>query len=347
MDHLYNERIVSQTPLITPGELLEQIPITDKAAEAVIAGRRACREAIAGDDPRLLLIIGPCSIHDEKGAIEYAQRLADLEKRVNKTMIIVMRVYFEKPRTTVGWKGLINDPDLNGSFQMNKGLVIARKILMEINELGLSCATEFLDPLVPAYLSDLVSWCAIGARTTESQIHRQMASGLSMPVGFKNSTSGDVGVALNAMQSAAEKHSFIGVDAEGQIKVMVTSGNPDTHVILRGGVQGANCGINHIEETARTINKKGKKRQIMIDCSHGNTGGEYIGQLSVFNQLLPFYIENPDEVLGMMMESNLFPGKQAFNGNDLRYGVSVTDPCIGWPETESIIIEADRRMRDG
>lgn len=346
MTELDNEKIASTTPLITPGEMFKKLPVSEKAAKTVKIGREECSNAINGDDQRLLVVVGPCSIHDEQGAIEYAQKLAGLREKVSSSMIIVMRVYFEKPRTTVGWKGLINDPDLNGSFRMGKGLTFARKILLEINELGLPCATEFLDPLVPAYISDLVSWCAIGARTTESQIHRQMASGLSMPVGFKNSTSGDVLVALNAMESAATQHSFIGVNYDGKINVMLTKGNPDTHVILRGGVQGANCSTTHIEEAAMKINKKGKKRQIMIDCSHGNTGGEYIGQLSVFNQLLPFYQDNSDEILGMMLESNLYPGKQAFSDN-LRYGVSLTDPCIGWPETESILLEADRRFRDG
>lgn len=346
MKNLDNERIASSKPLITPGEMFKKLPISEKASETVQIGRKACVEAINGDDKRLLVVVGPCSIHEEQGALEYAHKLAELNKKVSSSLILVMRVYFEKPRTTVGWKGLINDPDLNGSFHMGKGLTYARKILLEINELGVPCATEFLDPLVPAYISDLVSWCAIGARTTESQIHRQMASGLSMPVGFKNSTSGDVVVALNAMKSAATQHSFIGVNYDGQINVMLTEGNPDTHIILRGGVEDANCEINHIEEAAMKINRKGKKRQIMIDCSHGNTGGEYIGQLSVFNKLLKFYLDNPDEILGMMLESNLFPGKQPFSEN-LRYGVSITDPCIGWPETESILLEADRRIQDG
>ena len=346
VEKLYNERIEEEVPLITPREIYETLPLTEKAAATVKQGREECCQAIKGEDKRLLVILGPCSIHDEQGALEYASKLAELREKVSSTMIIIMRVYFEKPRTTIGWKGLINDPDLNGTNHVDKGLKLARKILLEINELGLPCGTEFLDPLVPAYISDLVSWCAIGARTTESQTHRQMASGLSMPVGFKNSTSGDVTVALNAMKSAATKHSFIGVNEEGRTIVLKTTGNLDTHVILRGGIQGANCNVTDIEGAARKINEKGPRRQIMIDCSHGNTGGEYIGQLTVFNKLLPFYIECPDEILGMMLESNLFPGKQPFGG-ELRYGVSITDACIGWPETESLLLEADRRFRDG
>ena len=310
----------------------------------VADGRRALRECLAGTDRRLVVIVGPCSIHDPRSALEYATRLAGLREQVADKMMLVMRVYFEKPRTTVGWKGLITDPDHNGSDDMNRGLEEARKILLAINGLGLPCATEFLDPIVPQYVADLVSWAAIGARTTESQTHRQMASGLSMPVGFKNSTDGGLEVAVQAMEAASAPHAFLGINVEGQTSVVRTTGNPDTHVVLRGGGGKSNYSRADIAYTRALLGEAGAgPRAIMVDCSHANSGKDYRKQPVVFGNVIEQVLAGEEALLGMMLESHLVEGRQAL-GESMTYGQSVTDACIGWETTEELLLGAHERL---
>ena len=310
----------------------------------VADGRRALRECLAGTDRRLVVIVGPCSIHDPRSALEYATRLAGLREQVADKMMLVMRVYFEKPRTTVGWKGLITDPDHNGSDDMNRGLEEARKILLAINGLGLPCATEFLDPIVPQYVADLVSWAAIGARTTESQTHRQMASGLSMPVGFKNSTDGGLEVAVQAMEAASAPHAFLGINVEGQTSVVRTTGNPDTHVVLRGGGGKSNYSRADIAYTRALLGEADAgPRAIMVDCSHANSGKDYRKQPVVFGNVIEQVLAGEEALLGMMLESHLVEGRQAL-GESMTYGQSVTDACIGWETTEELLLGAHERL---
>lgn len=319
------------------------MPASKTAWQTVEAGRKESTEAIAGVDKRLMVIVGPCSIHRKEDALEYAHRLADLREKVSSNMIILMRVYFEKPRTILGWKGLIYDPDLNGTFDIARGLHRAREILLEINELGLPCATEFLDPIVPPYISDLISWVAIGARTTESQTHRQMASGLSMPVGFKNSTSGDVTVAFNALRAAASPQRFLGIDQDGIASILTTKGNGGCHIILRGGMGSSNYSFHDLKSVKRQAGNGTGKRQIMIDCSHGNTAGNYKNQVQVFEKAFTHYLDHPDGFLGLMLESHINEGKQPLS-EDLKFGVSITDACIGWEETEKLLMNCHERL---
>jgi len=338
-----NLRVVGYDPLSSPRTIADQCPLTERAAETVIEGRRAIRDALAGNDTRLLVITGPCSIHDRQASLEYAQRLAELKREVGDRIHLVMRVYFEKPRTTIGWKGLISDPRLDGSNDMVAGLTLAREILCEINELGLPCATEFLDPIVPQYIADLVSWAAIGARTTESQTHRQLASGLSMPVGFKNSTDGSLQVGIDAVVSASHPHAFLGIDMEGQTSIVQTAGNADAHLVLRGGGGQSNFSRAHVAFAKALLEKVDHPRALVVDCSHGNSDKDYRRQPEVFNAVLQQVTSGEQVLLGAMLESNLVAGNQKFGG-DLVYGQSLTDGCIDWETTETLLRDAHRKL---
>lgn len=334
-------RVKGYQPLLAPRTLKNELPLSAVAAETVHRGRESIQHIISKSDPRLLVVLGPCSIHDEKAALEYAQRLAALQPQVEEYLFLVMRVYFEKPRTTVGWKGLINDPRLDGSCDMNNGLVKARRLLLAINEMGLPTGTEMLDPITAQYLADLVSWGAIGARTTESQTHREMASGLSMPIGFKNSTDGNIGTAINAILASRAAQTFLGIDQEGKTCIVQTSGNPWGHIVLRGGRR-PNYDPISIEEARLSLIGKKLPEAIMVDCSHGNSYKRFQGQATVWRHVLEQFVAGSDGLIGMMLESNLEEGNQKFNGDPstLRYGVSITDECISWETTANLLLAA-------
>ncbi|MFS8884840.1 3-deoxy-7-phosphoheptulonate synthase [Synechococcus sp. H70.2] len=336
-----NCNIQEVTPLITPAAVKAKLPLTERAAQVVLSTRQAIRDIIHGRDlHRLVVIVGPCSIHDPEAALEYAHRLKRVADRTREHLVIVMRTYFEKPRTTVGWKGLINDPHLDGSCDIATGLQLARSILLQINELGLPCATEMLDPVTPQYTADLVSWAAIGARTIESQTHREMASGLSMPVGFKNGTDGRLEIALNAILSASHPHSFLGIGQDGRTALVKTTGNPDRHIVLRGGGGKTNYGPEDVARAALLMKDQGIPRSVMVDCSHDNSHKDYRQQGAVCRAVLRQYQEGQRALMGLMLESNLKPGKQTWQkGVPLQYGVSITDGCIGWEETEELLQE--------
>jgi 3-deoxy-7-phosphoheptulonate synthase len=341
-----NVNVASVQRLIKPIELDRELPMSAEAHRTVIAGRAAIREILQQTDDRMLVIVGPCSIHDENAARDYADRLAALNKEVGDRLLLVMRVYFEKPRTTVGWKGLINDPHLDGSFDIDAGLRTARRLLLHICELGLPTATEVLDPITPQYLDDSLCWAAIGARTTESQTHRQMASGLSMPVGYKNSTEGNLQVALDAMQAASKPHAFLGVDDEGHIAIIRTKGNPQGHVILRGGHDRSNFEPDDVREAAGLLEKAGLNTSLMVDCSHANSGKKHEKQQVAWKSVIDQRVAGNGNLVGMMLESNLVEGNQKL-GDDpkaLKYGVSITDACIGWDETVELIRWAHERL---
>lgn len=337
-----NLRIAAEIPLVSPGELSREVPLSDTGAENIATGRRILGDILAGRDRRLLAVVGPCSIHDQESAMDYARRLAELSRRLGDRVFVVMRVYFEKPRTALGWRGLIVDPDLDGSYDIARGLRVARRILVDIAELNLPAGSEMLDPIVPQYTAELLSWASIGARTTESQTHREMASGLSMPVGFKNATDGDVQIAINGILSAASPHSFVGIDREGNTIVMRTTGNPEGHLILRGGKSGPNFDPANVAEASRLMAKAGLRPAIVVDCSHGNSEKRFERQALVLRELLDQRARGPSPIVGFMLESNLESGCQspAPRGEGLRYGVSVTDPCIGWDETRELLEEA-------
>lgn len=327
--------------LISPRELKKELPLTDKIKEHVFNSREDIKNILAGTDDRFLLITGPCSIHDEKAAMEYANKLAALKEKIRDKIYIVMRVYFEKPRTTIGWKGLINDPYMNGTYDMPEGLRRARRILMQINDLGLPTASEFLDPIVPQYISNLVSWAAIGARTTESQTHREMASGLSMPVGYKNGTDGSIDVAVNAMNSARNPHSFIGIDQDGNTSVFRTRGNQWGNLILRGGKNVPNYDVVSIESAVERLVSEKLNPSIIVDCSHDNSRKQYEKQTKVLREILIQRANGNRHIAGAMLESFLFDGNQKLiDLAKLQYGVSVTDACIGWDKTEEAVLEA-------
>lgn len=329
-------------PLISPQELKKKLPLTEGAAATVVESRDVIKRILARQDERLLAVVGPCSIHDYKAAIEYARRLQALNERVKERIYILMRVYFEKPRTTIGWRGLIVDPHLDGSYRISEGLALARQLLQEITEMGLPAATEMLDPIVPQYVDDLISWAAIGARTTESQTHRNMVSGLSMPVGFKNGTDGNLQIAIDAMASARHPHHFIGIDQEGKTSVLGTMGNTDTHIILRGSRTGSNYRKPEIVYTAELLKEAGFLPAIMVDCSHGNSDKRAERQEEVLRSLLESRVSGCREVIGFMMESNLFDGRQDIprDLSQLKYGVSITDPCLCWEKTEQLLLYA-------
>lgn len=333
--------ITSKTLLPTPLALCEEIEKTESAGKFVAESREAINKIIFGDDRRLLVVVGPCSIHDLKAGREYAQKLAKLAKEVEDRMLLVMRVYFEKPRTTVGWKGLIMDPNLDGTSDIPEGLRIARRFLREVIELGVPTATELLDPITPQYIADLISWSAIGARTTESQTHRQMASGLSMPLGFKNGTDGGLDVAINAIKAASQPQTFLGIDNQGQANALTTNGNPNCHIVLRGGSHGPNYGADDVAVSRDKLKKAGLTPAIMTDCSHANSDKDPSRQPEVFREIVRQSLNDPS-VIGAMVESNLDHGSQSFPQPvaDLKYGVSITDGCIDWDTTEAMLRQA-------
>lgn len=339
--------IQSFAPLPAPIEIHRQLPITDVIAEHVLTSRDQIRHILGGEDRRLLVIVGPCSIHDEAAALEYAGRLRTLADALRDALFVVMRVYFEKPRTTVGWKGLIYDPHLDGSRDLATGLFRAREVLLRVNELGLPAATEFLDPFVPQYIADLVSWAAIGARTAESQTHRQMASGLSMPVGFKNGTGGSTQLAVDAVLAARTSHSFMGIDYDGRSCVVTTRGNDAGHVVLRGGSSGANYHAEDVARVCAQLRRAGLPECVIIDCSHGNSGKDHRRQAVVLRDLLDQRAAGDDRIVGCMLESHLYEGNQPHvdDPSVLRYGVSITDACIGWDETAALLREAADSVR--
>ena len=331
--------IESTEPLITPIDLVNKLPITPQIERTVISGRDQVRSILNGQDKRLMMIVGPCSIHNEEAALEYAQRLVDFSKKLSDRLLILMRVYFEKPRTTIGWKGYIYDPHLDGTLDIETGLHRARALLLKIGEIGMHAGTEFLDPVVPQYLAGLVTWSTIGARTTESQIHRQMASGLSMPVGFKNGTDGNAQIAVDAMVSARSPHGFLGLDHQGRTALIRTTGNPDGHIVLRGGNSGPNFGAVTIDQAQKQLKAAGVRSQLLVDCSHGNSSKDHTKQAKAFKDVGEQRVEGNTDIIGCMVESNLAPGKQDL-GDDpsqLNYGVSITDACIGWKETEELL----------
>lgn len=333
-----NIRISQFTELISPNQIREELPLSERANETIGKGRYEFRNIINNEDDRLVVIVGPCSIHDEKSAIEYAEKLSELKKELDDKLMIIMRVYFEKPRTTVGWKGLINDPHLDESHDMEEGLRMARKILIKINEMGLYTATEVLDPVVAAYTAELVSWIAVGARTTESQTHRQMTSGLSAPIGFKNGSSGNLDIAINAMQSAKSPHHFLGINDDGKVCIIKTIGNQHSHLILRGGREGPNYNKDFINQAEEKLNAASLEPKIMVDCSHQNSGKDHTKQKEVLKNIIEQKQNGNQSIFGIMLESHLKEGNQKMKG-DLEYGVSITDACIGWEETEELMRE--------
>jgi len=332
-------------PLVSPRELHEQLPISEAAAETVVSSRDALIRILNGEDPRIVAIVGPCSIHNIDSALEYARRLKKLADEVRDQIFVIMRVYFEKPRTTVGWKGLINDPHLDDTFDIGTGLQLARRLLLDVTEMGLPAATELLEPITPQYIADLITLTAIGARTTESPTHRQMASGLSMPVGYKNGTDGDLQVAIDAMIAARSPHSFLGIDPDGSTCIVQTTGNPWGHVILRGGRNGTNYQAPQIEQAAGKLKAAGLAARLCIDCSHANSSKDYRRQHIVWNDVIAQRVAGNANIMGLMLESNLEPGAQKPGAPaSLQYGVSITDACIGWEETEQLLRSAAQAL---
>jgi 3-deoxy-7-phosphoheptulonate synthase len=330
-------RIKGQRALIPAMVFLEELPITRKVEKVVVDARNNISKALQGADDRIVVIVGPCSIHDSSAALEYANLLANEAKRLEDDLIIIMRVYFEKPRTTVGWKGLINDPDLNGTFNINKGLKQARELLLKINEIGLACGTEYLDVISPQYNADLISWGAIGARTTESQIHRELASGLSCPVGFKNGTNGDIQIAVDAIRSAQSSHHFLSMTKQGITAIFETSGNTDTHMILRGGKSGTNYDSESVEKVISSLSRFDIPNKIMIDCSHGNSLKDYRRQPLVCESISEQIMSGSDNIFGLMIESHLKEGSQSISDKPLEYGKSITDACVSWESTVDML----------
>ena len=345
--HTDDLRIRSQQPLLTPACVLQELPASEKVSEVVASARRATSKVISGQDDRLLVVVGPCSVHDPKAALEYATRLQAEVRRHAADLLVVMRVYFEKPRTTVGWKGLINDPQVDGSFRINEGLRLARGLLAQIADLGLPAATEFLDPITPQYVADLVAYGAIGARTTESQIHRELASGLSMPVGFKNGTDGSVQVAIDACLSARSSHWFPSVTKEGTAAIFQTAGNTDSHIILRGGSRtGPNYGADFVADAADRLRKAGLDSRIVIDCSHGNSSKDHRRQPLVAAEIAAQVAAGSTVIGGVMIESHLVAGRQDWQGRDASaYGCSITDACISFAETTPVLAELAAAVR--
>lgn len=344
---LDNINVASQELLITPSQLKQDIPLSDAAKAVVTEGRQTINNILDRSDKRIFLVVGPCSIHDVDAAIEYAKKLKVLADKVSDTLYLVMRVYFEKPRTTVGWKGLVNDPHLNDSFEIEDGLHIGRKLLIDIAEIGLATATEALDPISPQYLQDTISWSAIGARTTESQTHREMSSGLSVAIGFKNGTDGGLGVAINALGSVAHPHSFLGINREGQVSVVRTKGNPYAHVVLRGGSSKPNYDSVNVALCEQALEKANLSKNIMIDCSHANSNKDPALQPLVMQDAANQIIDGNKSIIGLMIESNLNWGSQSIPDNleDLKYGVSVTDACIDWETTEKAVLDMHEKLK--
>jgi 3-deoxy-7-phosphoheptulonate synthase len=334
-----NLRVKAVVRLLTPRALKSQLPMSEAANHTVVTSRDAVNRILQRQDPRLLVVVGPCSVHDLAGALEYGTRLSALRRELVEHLEIVMRVYFEKPRTTIGWKGLINDPHLDGSYDIESGLKSARQLLLQLSELGLPAATEFLDPIIPQYIDDLITWAAIGARTTESQTHREMASGLSMPVGFKNGTDGSLQIALDAMQSARTPHSFLGIDQDGITSIIRTAGNTVGHIVLRGGRSRPNYDSASIQEAEARLAQAGLEPVVMVDCSHANSGKQHARQEEVWRSVLEQRAAGNRSLIGLMVESYLEEGNQPFpkSLSELRYGVSITDACVGWDTTERML----------
>lgn len=345
---LDNVNVQTQETLVTPEQLKQDIPLTETAANTVLNGRQVINSILDRKDHRIFLVVGPCSIHDVEAAKDYARKLKVLAEQVSDTIYIVMRVYFEKPRTTVGWKGLINDPHLDDSFQIEEGLHIGRQLLVDIAELGLPTATEALDPISPQYLQDTISWSAIGARTTESQTHREMSSGLSVAIGFKNGTDGGLGVAMNALNSVSHPHSFLGIDRQGKVSIVRTKGNPYAHVVLRGGGGKPNYDSVNVAICEQELEKAKLAKNIMIDCSHANSNKDPALQPLVMQNATNQILEGNKSIIGLMVESNLNWGNQSIPENlcDLEYGVSVTDACIDWDTTEKAILDMHEKLKD-
>jgi 3-deoxy-7-phosphoheptulonate synthase len=343
-----NINIEAPEILITPDELKREIPLTEKARATVTEGRQVIENILAGKDHRILVVVGPCSIHDLEAANDYALRLKKLAEKVSDSLYIVMRVYFEKPRTTVGWKGLINDPYMNDSFKITDGLHIGRKLLRDILEIGLPTATEALDPISPQYMQDLIAWSAIGARTTESQTHREMASGLSSSIGFKNGTDGGLTVAINALQSVANPHRFLGINSDGKVSIVTTRGNPNAHVVLRGGNGKPNYDSVSVSICEQELEAAKIKPNIMVDCSHANSNKDHNLQPLVLDNVSNQILEGNKSIIGVMIESNINAGNQKLSSNpdDMEYGVSVTDACIDWETTENSMVEMADKLRE-
>jgi len=337
-------RIAGLGPLLPPAILMEELPLTERMSETVSAGRTLVAKALRGEDDRLVVVVGPCSIHDPAAALEYAGRLQSEAASLAGELIVVMRVYFEKPRTTVGWKGLINDPELDGSFHINKGLRIARKLLCDLAAAGIPTGCEFLDPITPQFITDLVGWGAIGARTTESQVHRELASGLSVPVGFKNGTDGNLQIAIDAIRSAAHPHRFLSVTKQGLAAIVATRGNPDTHVILRGAASGPNYDPASVAKACTALQAAGLPQRVMIDCSHGNSAKDPRKQAIAAESIATQMAAGNRGIVGVMIESHLIGGRQnCVPGQQLTYGQSITDACASWEETVPML----RRLADG
>ncbi len=341
-----NLNIESTEVLLTPDQIKTELPLSEALQQSILEHRKTLQNILDGKDKRLFLVVGPCSIHDPEVAVDYANRLNMLAKEVSDSIVLVMRVYFEKPRTTTGWKGLINDPHLNGSFDIKTGLLQARKLMIELAEIGLPLATEALDPISPQYLADLISWSAIGARTTESQTHREMASGLSCPVGFKNGTDGSLKVATDALQAVTSPHSFLGINRQGQVAIVRTKGNAYGHIVLRGGGGKPNYQIDTIKECETMLKHLHLPKNLVIDCSHENSDKDPINQAKVFNYCIEQHLNGQQSIVGMMLESNIKWGNQKIpkDLSTLEYGVSITDACIDWETTENIIRDAAQKL---
>jgi 3-deoxy-7-phosphoheptulonate synthase len=331
--------VVETRTLMAPAALKTEIPLTEGSAALIAKTRDRIRQILRGEDDRLLVIVGPCSVHDVTAAMEYGEKLMALRSELQDQLEIVMRVYFEKPRTTTGWKGLINDPHLDESYDINTGLRLARKLLLDLAAMGMPSATELLDPIIPQYIADVVAWSAIGARTTESQTHREMASGLSMPVGFKNGTDGNLMVAINAILSASHRHHFLGIDTQGLASIIGTTGNPDCHLVMRGGSDGPNYAATHLEQAAASLAKHNLATRVMVDCSHGNTEKDYKRQPVVLADLAAQLKANCPHLLGVMIESHLVEGSQKIPAdlNQLTYGQSITDACVNFETTTEML----------
>ena len=344
---LENSNIKNLQRLVTPKEFKTQFPVTNTITEHVEQSRQTLRNILDRKDDRLIIVVGPCSVHDTKAAIDYAERLAKFSKTVEDQLFIVMRVYFEKPRTTVGWKGLINDPYLDGTFQIEKGMSLGRELMIKINELGLPIANEALDPISPQYMQDLISWSAIGARTTESQTHREMASGLSVPIGFKNGTDGSLDVAINALQSVSNGHSFLGIDGEGKVSIVHSTGNQYSHIVLRGGGGKPNYDSVNVKLTERALKEKELPVNIMIDCSHANSNKDPQLQPLVLDNIAQQILEGNESIIGVMLESHIEAGNQKLTDDKskLIYGKSITDGCIDWPTTEDALTSIADKLR--
>ena len=346
-DQLQNVNVVSSDLLATPEEVKRRLPLTAKAADTVFKAREAVRAILERRDRRLFVVVGPCSIHDVAAAREYAGRLKELAGRVGSTLLLIMRVYFEKPRTTVGWKGLINDPDLDDSFHIEKGILLARELLLHLAELGLPAGTEALDPIMPQYLSELITWTAIGARTTESQTHREMASGLSTPVGFKNGTDGALAASINALRSVRHPHHFLGITQTGQSAVFRTKGNQHAHIVLRGGGGRVNYDAVSIAVAERELKAAGLAATIVVDCSHGNSNKDADLQPLVAENCVTQIVDGNRSIVGLMLESHLKAGSQSIpkDLSKLEYGMSITDPCIDWATTETLLLNLHESLR--